>query len=271
MDLFPTRYSGLTRTEVDELYRADTWASLSRDERLDALQELGNRSAQDLGIAPCEIRLQSMNGAQYGGYANGQISVNESLVESGEFRVEYEDGSTLTYSPLDTNAQLMDTIHHENFHAYQDEVMTGRLDGPSVVQVEEWLENNRNYTTESPLYRVQSIEASAFNYGEQQTAASFEAIEAKYGVDAGYQEYRVVVTENSYAAAMAEVSELEGGRQSLEVSGTDFTARDGTELSVEHVAEMDQTAHSGSNSPLSEASGETPDTSSVDARDEYAL
>ena len=213
MNFYPTRYSGLTNPEVNELYRSETWAGLNRDERLDALQELENRSAEACGNQPCEVMLEQMNGARYGYYSNWEIYVNESLVASGEFTVQYEDGSTASYSPADTNAQLMDTIHHENYHAYQSDAIHGIVNHNNAAEVEQWRANwdNDNYISgNDPLYRIQSLEKSAFEHGETQTKAALDGIEAKYGADAGYQEYLDSISENSYGNALVEAKELYG-------------------------------------------------------------
>jgi hypothetical protein len=204
MDPFPTRYSGLSNSEVNELYRSETWDGLNRDERLDALQELENRSAESLGNRPCEVRLEQMEGAAYGGYSDGVIYVNEGLVENGELTVNFEDGTTMQYTPDDTNAQLMDTIHHENYHSYQDEVINGRLEHSDQAEAELWRANDENYIRGSDnesLYRVQSLERSAFDHGEIQTKAAFEEIEAKYGADDGFQTYQENIS-NSYENAL---------------------------------------------------------------------
>ena len=213
MNVYPTRYNDLSNQGVNELYRSETWEGLNRDERLDALQELENRSAENLGNKPCEVRLEPMNGAQYGGYQDGVITVNENLVENGEFTVRYADGTTDSYAPGDTNAQLMDTIHHENYHAYQDDAINGRLEHGNQAEVEQWRANwdNENYTRgNDPLYRVQSLEKTAFEHGETQTKDAFDEIEANYGTDAGYQEYLESISENSYEKSLAEAKELYG-------------------------------------------------------------
>jgi hypothetical protein len=211
MNFYPTRYSELSNSEVNELYRSQNWDGMNRDERLDALQELENRSAAMCGNQPCEVFLEQMNGARYGYYHNGEIYVNESLVEHGEFVARYEDGTAASYAPADANVQLMDTIHHENYHAYQSDAINGIVEHDNAAEVELWRANwdNNNYISGGdPLYRVQSLEKSAFEHGEAQTKAAFEEIEAKYGTDAAYREYLDSISENSYENALANAKEL---------------------------------------------------------------
>jgi len=211
MNFYPTRYSELSNSEVNELYRADTWERLNRNERLDSLQELENRSAELLGNQPCEVHLEQMNGARYGYYHNGEIYVNESLVKNGEFTVQYDDGTTASYAPADTNAQLMDTIHHENYHAYQSDVINGIIEHDNVAEVNQWRANwdNDNYISNNdPLYRVQSLEKSAFEHGESLTKVAYDEIETKYGVDTGYRKYLESINEHSYDNALTEAKVL---------------------------------------------------------------
>lgn len=201
MNFYPTRYSGLTNLEIDELYRSDIWSALSGEERLDALQELENRTAGELGNQPCEVRIEEMNGASYGYYCGGQIAVNKSLVNDGVLRFEDIDGTVIEYAPHDVNAQMMDTIHHENYHAYQDEVTNGSFEHVDTEERALWQANAEAYISPSDngiLYRLQSQERSAFERGESQTKAAFEKMEEKYGEDAGYQEYLVSINKNNY-------------------------------------------------------------------------
>ena len=211
MDFYPTRFSELTASEVCELYRADKWATLSREERLDALQELENRAADELGNQPCEIRTEEMSGSTYGYYINGQIAINESLVNDGILRFEDTDGTVIEYVPHDVNAQMMDTIHHENYHAYQDEVINDRLEHDDAEESTLWRANEGNYISSSDngiLYRMQAQERSAFEQGESQTKVAFEKMEEKYSEDTGYQEYLASINEHSYDKALSTAKEI---------------------------------------------------------------
>jgi len=215
MDFYQTRYSDLSNEEVNELYRSDTWSDMSRDERVDALQELENRSAEACGNQPCQVRTEEMNGYQFGGYANGEIVLNEHLVADGEFVTQYSDGSVETVEVGGINAQMMDTIHHENYHAYQDEVVHGQLEHSDAAEAELWSANwpDEQYISgddPSGCYRIQSLEQSAFNHGEAETKAAFGKIEAKYGEDAGYQEYQEAIAADSYESALEDAKMING-------------------------------------------------------------
>lgn len=215
MNFYPTRYSELSNNDVNELYRSENWANLSHDERLDALQELENRSAEACGNEPCQVRLEEMNGFQYGGYANGEIVLNEHLVSDGRFVTQYADGSVDTVEVGGINAQMMDTIHHENYHAYQDEVIHGNIEHSDAYEAELWKANwpNEQYIgcdDPSGCYRIQSIEKSAFEHGETETKAAFSEIESQYGFDEGYQHYLEEIEANSYNNALENAKWING-------------------------------------------------------------
>lgn len=217
MNAYPTRYSELTSSEVNALFRSSSWDSLSGQERLDALQELENRASLEQGNQPCEIRLESMSGSTYGWYSDGVISINQNLVENGEFVQELQDGTTISYAPEDVNAQLMDTVHHENYHAYQDDVINERVESADQDETALWRANDENYIEEQPYYRIQSLERTAFDQGETKTKEAFQEIETKYGEDAGYQEYLASIDGQSYERALAE-AQLRSGDENIQQS-----------------------------------------------------
>ncbi|MDR0918188.1 MAG: hypothetical protein LBM93_02910 [Oscillospiraceae bacterium] len=215
MNFYPTRYNELSNQEVNELYRSETWSELSRNERLDALQELENRSSEELGIEPCEVRLEHMEGATYGGYNDGVIYLNENLVENGEFSVTFEDGTTQSFKQEDVNAQLMDTIHHENYHSYQDNAIHGMIEHDNTAEVEQWRANwaQENYIDGNDpehCYRLQSLEKTAFEHGEANTTQAFDEIQTKYGEDAGYQSYLENINEYSYENELEQAKSITG-------------------------------------------------------------
>ncbi len=253
MDFYPTRYSELSNAEINELYRWDMWSGLSGEERVDALQELENRIAEELGNQPCEICSEEMSGARYGYYSNGQIKVNESLVSNGILHYEDGDGNMMEYVPEGVNAQMMDTIHHENFHAYQDDVINNRIEYDNQNEAILWRANEEMYIASSDnefLYRIQSQERTAFYRGESQTKAAFEVIETKYGTDIGYQEYRISVNENSFELALIIAKETYGDENIQETLDNDMLAvyqeyRMENHVSVEFINETDSVCDIG--------------------------
>ncbi|MBQ7593733.1 MAG: hypothetical protein IJU48_05200 [Synergistaceae bacterium] len=211
MASYTTRYSNYSNYQLNALYTTQNWNNLSSEERLDALQELANRSAEDLGNTPCEVILEDMNGSEYGYQLGGRIYVNRSLVQDGKLNYMDDKGNIIqSYTPKDTNAQLMDTIHHENFHAYQIEAIEGKISHDDTRELQTWTANDAYYIDSGTFYRIQSIESSAFNHGEDKTKSAFEELSIEFGEDQGYQEYLNSIDANSYDAALAKAQDETG-------------------------------------------------------------
>ncbi|MCL1914029.1 MAG: hypothetical protein FWG10_09175 [Eubacteriaceae bacterium] len=210
MDFYHTQYSELSNSEVNELYRSDTWSGLFLDDKLDALQELENRIAKELGNQPFEVRHENINGAQYGYYSNGQLTVNANLVNTGILRYEDVEGHTREFVLDGVNAQMMDTIIHGNYRAYQDDVINERLEHENQIETVLWRANyDGDMIIENGiLYRVQALERTANQQAETQTKMIFEGIEEKYGEDSGYQEYLSSIKINSYENALETAKEI---------------------------------------------------------------
>lgn len=118
----------------------------------------------------------------------------------------------MSYKSTDVNSQLMDTVHHENYHAYKDVVTIGQIQHDDQYELELWKANDENYTFEYPFYRIQSLEVYAFDRGESKTQDAFKTIEEMYGKDSGYQESLTSIQDNSYEKALSDAIELAGNK-----------------------------------------------------------
>ena len=215
MYTFRTRYSDLTDSQVNELFREETWSSLDPSRRLDALQELEVRTALACGNRPCEVRTEDMNGYLFGGYADDEIVLNRHLVEEGGFVTDFGNGEVVFDRVDGLNAQMMDTIHHENYHAYQDQVIHGEIRHSDAAEAELWAANwpSEQYidcNDPSGCYRIQSLERTAFAHGEACTKEAFAEIEAKYGQDHGYRDYLEDIQRYSYDDALDDAIDISG-------------------------------------------------------------
>jgi hypothetical protein len=204
-----TRYSHLTDNEVNDLYRSDVWNNLPYDAKMDALQELENRAAENVGNSPCQVNAEYMEGSMFGGYdpRTGDITINKHLIESGNFVTHHDDGTVSERSVRGLNAELVDTVNHENYHAYQNEVISGSLQHDNAAEAELWKANDLLYIDPddpSDTYRIQALERSAFAHGEAETRKAFQEMETRYGVeDAGFKEYQESLQAHSYEKAVA--------------------------------------------------------------------
>lgn len=199
---------------VYEKFHSRNWNQLSYAQRMEAVQELENLSANRNGAVPCPVRSEYLEGGQYGYYNGSEIVVNRHVLEKGEFvkTVTHKDGSTeqFRYACKDDNLQVMDTIFHEDYHSFQDQAVNGivpqdQLDKMGVTPklLHDWKANQSiaNYISpdvDRDLYRIQLLEAFAYREGKNRTKEAFGYLNQKYGQDEKYQNYKEYLLRDSY-------------------------------------------------------------------------
>ena len=217
-----TKYHFRSDSELYSLFSHQTWNSLNFNSKMAALQELENRAAKAYGNTPRRVVAETMQGSKYGGYNSNDdvIRLNRGLIESGRFTYRDENTGKITDSRKmnSANAELVDTIYHENYHAYQQDVVNGRIQHPDKREAELWranLERDENghlvrYCSSDLDYRIQSSERSAWKTGESETRRVFDTIEKENGPDPGYAEYKRDLVKNSYEKKLAEAKAISG-------------------------------------------------------------
>ena len=217
---FYTRCRHLTDERLYALYRHEIWYGsnerkpLCRTERLDALQELANRAALKLNTEPCRVIAKPINGPRYGYYnaAENAIIVNEHLINNDELVINTKRGKRHCKEVFDANAQLMDTVFHETFHAYQIDVLMHPDKHPDECRALQWKTNmlkGNYYSLEEDFlrYRIQHVEKSAFDHAERQTA---EVFENQFAKDVGYQAYTEDIQKNSFENVLEKAKQKYG-------------------------------------------------------------
>ncbi len=178
-----------------------------------ALQELENRVAKSYGNAPRRVVAQTMRtGYTYGGYSHKDdvIQINRDLIESARLTCE-KDGLSVSSIKNNANAELVDTIFHENYHAYQRDVIDGKISHPDKREAAIWATNLKrdqngnlvHYLSDGIEYRIQSCERTAFREGESGTRRVFGMLEKEYGPDYGYADYQRNLANDSYEKQLA--------------------------------------------------------------------
>lgn len=219
-----TKYESLTDEQLADLFHSSNWNNrMSPDDRLAACQEVVNRDALSQGMVPCEVVATDMRGNDFGVYTNGTIEVNEHILNSGQ--IMDEDGN-LTAFP-GSNAETLNTLYHENRHAYDaqlsaaiEDKMAGNAYNHSIIEDAEargldidqirasdsiYVQSDEGYD----LYRVQNSEREAFKAGEEGCAKMFEGSQSRLGADAEYQAYSDrLAAEDGYNEAMANLKEV---------------------------------------------------------------
>ena len=205
---FFTRYHFKSDLDLYRLFSSQTWQTLDFNSKLAALQELENRVAQMYGNTPRRVTSSLMRDRYtYGGYSHkdDKITINRDLIESGRL-ICAKDGLVEADLLQDANVQLVDTIFHENYHAYQRDVVDGKIQHPDKREAAIWemnlkMDENQNlvnYESDGVRYRIQSAERTAFREGEYGAKYIFDSLEKEYGPDSGYAAYQRNLEYNTY-------------------------------------------------------------------------
>ena len=147
----PTSLFGLSDEQLYAMYRASSWSKLDNDQRLELMQETVNRAAAAHG----EIGAQQVTFKQYttieqtpsgpqivpdtmtiAQNGRGGITVNSNL---------YTHGKDLTpWGTQDPAAGLnvLESLLHENEHAYQDQVIAGVIQAQDPAAARQYKAND---------------------------------------------------------------------------------------------------------------------------------
>ena len=169
--------------------------------------------AKAYGNTPRRVVAETMRtGYTYGGYSHKDdvIQINRDLIESARLTCE-KDGLSISSIKNNANAELVDTIFHENYHAYQRDVIDGKLSHPDKREAAIWgtnLKRDQNgnlvhYLSDGIEYRIQSCERTAFREGESGTRRVFGMLEKEYGPDPGYADYQRNLANTNYEKQLA--------------------------------------------------------------------
>lgn len=147
-------------SQIDFLnnFNFDIWSCLNSQERKGLLQQLENAMAKEQNRTPRTITERIYEGGTFGSYKDSKpdlLYINKDLL----------DNPSRGYA-------LMDTVIHEGRHAYQDDVVKGRIPvtGISPLVIEDWKQQfgkgkvyNGRVFGRIP-YRFQPIEIDAHDY-----------------------------------------------------------------------------------------------------------
>ena len=219
-----TRFEQLSNEELSDLFHSSKWDKMSGDMRLEACQELANRDALEHGMEPREVVAEDLRGLDFGAYdpSDGKIHLNEHVLANGT--VMDQQGNETAYPG--SNAESMDTIFHENRHAYDaqlSEAVEAKQQGLTYNQaiiddaqargldIDAVRAGDSIYFSAGAnhdLYRVQISERGAYEAGQNGTKASFEGSQARLGTDKGYEAYseRLAYGSDGYEEAMKNLS-----------------------------------------------------------------
>ncbi len=198
-----TRYEERSEADLQDLFHSSNWSTMSAEERLAACQEVANRDATSMGMEPVEVVSKPMTGAQYGAYNPNtrQLEVNSYILEDGQL---VNDNGDVREAP-GSNAETLDTVFHENSHAYDHQLreaveaqQEGRPYNEDIIahaqanniDIDTLRASDQIYIPSGFSYNLQYCEAKAYNAGETKTSEYFEASSARLGEDTEYTAYR---------------------------------------------------------------------------------
>ncbi len=223
----PTRYENLSNEQLYSMFRESAYSRLDESEKLDLLQETVNRDALEKGeIGAPEVRFSDLPANESGNTANGIINVNRDMAVNGVQELQY-NGQIIRHPIPDYNVQALNTVFHENEHAFQEQIINGTITIDDVQKLAEYLSNNfttsavllggryqlgsQYLTGETPngyyCYYFQSTERDAFLRAEEKTAAILHMLSEKYGMEPSFKAYNKSVEITGYQATKQEAIE----------------------------------------------------------------
>ena len=200
-----TRFENYSDTALYGLYRESVFTNLSPSEKLDLMQETVNRDAALQGMKGAPEVVYGDLTSEFGGcYMDGVIYMNYELIVEGEG--EYP------------NCQALNSVFHENIHAWQDQVADGTIPAVSPELRTQYRANdastsvvkqNGSYKmgnqylsgiTSPYLYYFQALERDAKLGAEIKTNSIIQDLIAKFGMEKSFEDYEKNMAEFGYGA-----------------------------------------------------------------------
>lgn len=218
----PTVYGSLSDAELYSLYRESSWFAMGESERQQLLQETVNRSAAAKGeLGACEVRFADLGSRTLGQQSGNVIEVNRDVFAKDLYTHEY-NGHLIQEKAVDSNMRALETVLHEDIHAWQNQCIDGTIQCPDPGLLAEYEANNftvslvpdgngglqpgshylNGMTDETGyyMYYFQSTERDAHLYSEMQTRQIMNDLAQKYGEDKSLLTYQKGVLLNGYQA-----------------------------------------------------------------------
>ena len=222
----PTIYGSYSDEALMDLYRESSWFCMGEDSRQQLLQETVNRSAAAKGeLGACEVRFADLDSGTLGEQSGNVININRSVFAQDTYQHEY-NGHMIEERAFDSNMRALETVLHEDIHAWQNQCIDGTISCPDATLLEEYTANNFSISVvpdgygglqigshylsgETPntgyyMYYFQSTERDAHLYSEQQTWNVMQSLQAKYGDDKSLLTYQKGVLLNGYQTTYRE-------------------------------------------------------------------
>ena len=231
----PTIYGHLSNEELTALYRESSWFQMDEHSRQQLLQETVNRSAAAKGeLGACEVRFADLKSSTLGQQSGNVIEVNRSIFAQDTYSHVY-DGHLIEEPVFDSNMRALETVLHEDIHAWQNQCLDGVIPCQNPELLAEYRANDfslsvvpgengnlrlgshyLNGVTDNTgyyMYYFQSTERDAHLYSQQQTVHIMNSLEQKYGTDKSLLTYQKNVLTNGYQATFQRGQQIFGSSQ----------------------------------------------------------
>ncbi len=249
-------YSGLSNDALYSMFRMSEWSSLSENQKTQLCQEVVNRDCAALGMtsAPTVSFDRSMSSATLGTQSGSSIKLNGSAFLDGKIERSV-NGEVITAEIRDNNMLALQTLFHENQHAYQNQVINDEIAPQneaaaiqykandftvSGVDTENGKEKGLQYLYGETsgnagyfMYYFQSTERDAHFIGEKKADYVKEYLSTKYGNEQSFDAYTARIQNNGYNA-MLERAKAEFNNENVEkeINNTLMNNYYGTNLPV---------------------------------------
>ena len=221
----PTIYESYTDDLLYGMFRGGIWGTLDEHQRQQLLQETVNREAKAMGQkGACEVRFVDMPANEYGRQYGNVIELNrQNFVE--DKRVHQANGYKFVTPFQYSNYQALETVLHENTHAWQNQVIDNTISHSDKQRVAEYRANNftsslvADHTADNKtvlrqgshylngvtpngyyLYYFQATERDAHRYGENRAREIMNQNLTTFGPDQTAEKYKEKIRIAGYQA-----------------------------------------------------------------------
>lgn len=233
-----TSYSGYSNDSLYSMFRASQFSSLSEAQKTELCQEVVNRDCQALGMtkAPTVSFDRSMASTTLGEQSGNSIRLNASVFLDG-VTSKNVNGETVYAEIKDNNMLALETLFHENQHAYQNQIINNEIEAKNEAAAVQYKSNdftvsevngengkekglqylfgetegNKGYF----MYYFQSTERDAHLIGEKKAEYIMSYLSSKYGNETSFDAYSARIQNNGYQA-MLEKAKSEFNNENIE-------------------------------------------------------
>ena len=250
-----TVFGQLSNSDLFGMYRGEVWSGLNESSRQQLLQETVNRAAASMGEkGSCEVRFADMSPDTFGRQHGNVIEINKDIFTNDMLHANV-CGQSIDVPFQDSNYKALETVLHENIHAWQNQCVDGTIDHPNKELIEEYRANG--FTTSevtdkngvqrdgsqylngldpdhgNHLYYFQSTERDAHKFSEIQTQEIVDQNLKNFGPDDTANVYKADVEENGFQATWNEAREQFGYDDfEKDINSTLKNSYNGTDIEV---------------------------------------